>query len=79
MQILIWQALRMFYIKRDDEFGLYDERGSFKQDRFLALIERSLSLSMSSSSASIISFWKNQGRIDERPAYYLIRMAQKAV
>jgi DNA polymerase family A len=34
-----WQALRMFYIKRDDEFGLYDEKGSFKQDRFIALIE----------------------------------------
>ena len=34
-----WQALRMFYIRRDDEFGLYDEKGSFKQDRFIALIE----------------------------------------
>ena len=29
-----WQALRMFYIRRDDTFGLYDQDGSFKEDRF---------------------------------------------
>ena len=34
-----WQALRMFYIRRDDTFGLYDDAGSFKEDRFVALAE----------------------------------------
>src|SRR5262245_16095599 len=34
-----WQALRMFYIHRDDEFGLYDEAGSFREDRMEALIK----------------------------------------
>ena len=34
-----WQALRMFYIRRDDTFGLYDEDGSFKEDRFEALAD----------------------------------------
>ena len=29
-----WQALRMFYIRRDDAFGLYDDDGSFKEERF---------------------------------------------
>jgi DNA polymerase I len=33
-----WQALRMFYIRRDDAFGLYDETGSFREDRIEALI-----------------------------------------
>jgi DNA polymerase family A len=34
-----WQALRMFFIRRDDEFGLYDGSGSFKEDRFNTLAE----------------------------------------
>jgi DNA polymerase I len=34
-----WQALRMYYIRRDDEFGLYDENGSFREDRMEALIK----------------------------------------
>jgi hypothetical protein len=34
-----WQALRMFYIRRDDEFGLYDEAGSFREGRFEELIK----------------------------------------
>ena len=33
-----WQALRMFYIRRDDEFGLYDENGSFREGRFEQLV-----------------------------------------
>ena len=34
-----WQALRMFYIRRDDAFGLYDDAGSFKEDRFQTLAD----------------------------------------
>jgi DNA polymerase I len=34
-----WQALRMFYTRRDDEFGLYDESGSFCADRMEALVK----------------------------------------
>ena len=34
-----WQELRMFYIGRDDEFGLYDDSGSFREDRFGALVK----------------------------------------
>jgi hypothetical protein len=34
-----WQALRMFYIRRDDEFNLYDDIGSFREDRMEALIK----------------------------------------
>jgi DNA polymerase-1 len=34
-----WQALRMFFIRRDDEFGLYDGAGSFKEDRFQTLAD----------------------------------------
>jgi DNA polymerase I len=34
-----WQVLRLFYIRRDDEFGLYDDDGSFCEDRFEALIK----------------------------------------
>jgi DNA polymerase I len=34
-----WQDLRRFYIRRDDHFGLYDESGSFREDRFEALIK----------------------------------------
>jgi hypothetical protein len=34
-----WQALRMFYIRRDDEFGLYDETGSFRTDRMEDLVK----------------------------------------
>src|SRR5262245_37879218 len=33
-----WQALRLFYIRRDDDFGLYDAGGTFKEDRFEALV-----------------------------------------
>jgi hypothetical protein len=33
------QALRMYYIRRDDEFGLYDDTGSFREDRMEALIK----------------------------------------
>jgi len=33
-----WQALRMFYIHRDDTFGFYDRAGSFHEDRLEALI-----------------------------------------
>lgn len=33
-----WQALRLFYIRRDDAFGLYDEAGSFREDRMEAFI-----------------------------------------
>jgi DNA polymerase family A len=35
-----WQALRMYYIRRDDTFGLYDDDGSFCEDRLEALIEQ---------------------------------------
>jgi DNA polymerase-1 len=34
-----WQALRLHYIRRDDHFGLYDEAGSFVEDRFAVLID----------------------------------------
>jgi DNA polymerase-1 len=34
-----WQALRMFFIQRDDAFGLYDDNGSFKEDRFKSLAD----------------------------------------
>jgi hypothetical protein len=34
-----WQTLRMFYIRRDDEFGLYDEDGSFCTDRMEDLVK----------------------------------------
>ena len=34
-----WQALRLYYIRRDDKFGLYDEHGSFCEDRFAALVK----------------------------------------
>jgi DNA polymerase family A len=34
-----WQALRMFFIRRDDTFGLYDNNGSFKEDRFRTLAD----------------------------------------
>lgn len=34
-----WQALRTYYIKRDDMFGLYDTAGSFKEERFCALAD----------------------------------------
>jgi DNA polymerase family A len=34
-----WQALRMFHIRRDDGFGLYDDTGSFCEDRMEALIK----------------------------------------
>lgn len=33
-----WQALRMHYIRRDDTFGLYDEAGSFREERMEGLI-----------------------------------------
>jgi DNA polymerase-1 len=33
-----WPELRRHYIDRDDEFHLYDDNGSFRQDRFAALI-----------------------------------------
>jgi DNA polymerase family A len=33
-----WQALRMHYIRRDDTFDLYDDAGSFRENRFEALI-----------------------------------------
>jgi hypothetical protein len=33
-----WHALRMHYIRRDDHLGLYDENGTFCEDRFAALI-----------------------------------------
>jgi DNA polymerase I len=33
-----WQALRMHYIARGDTFGLYDEAGSFCEDRFVTLV-----------------------------------------
>ena len=34
-----WPGLRRHYIDRDDEFHLYDDNGSFRQDRFVSLIE----------------------------------------
>jgi DNA polymerase family A len=34
-----WQALRLFYIRRDDVFGLYDDDGSFRSERMEALVE----------------------------------------
>lgn len=34
-----WQALRMFYIRRNDELGLYDENGSFCEDRMEDLVK----------------------------------------
>jgi len=33
-----WEALRMHFIRRDDVFGLYDSGGSFREDRFEALV-----------------------------------------
>jgi DNA polymerase-1 len=33
-----WQALRLHYIRRDDVFNLYDEAGSFCEDRFAQLV-----------------------------------------
>jgi hypothetical protein len=33
-----WKALRMYYIRRDDHLQLYDDEGSFCEDRFAALI-----------------------------------------
>jgi len=35
-----WQALRMYYIRRDDTFGLYDDDGSFCENRLETLIEQ---------------------------------------
>src|SRR5262249_11341198 len=35
-----WPALRMYYIRRDDAFGLYDDDGSFCEDRLEALVEQ---------------------------------------
>jgi hypothetical protein len=34
-----WQALRLFYIRRDDEFGLYEEDGSFCTDGMEVLVQ----------------------------------------
>jgi DNA polymerase I len=34
-----WQALRAYYIRRDDTFGLYDDAGTFKEERFCALAD----------------------------------------
>jgi DNA polymerase-1 len=34
-----WQELRMHYIRRDDTLGLYDDEGSFRENRFEALID----------------------------------------
>jgi hypothetical protein len=34
-----WPALRMFYIRRDDEFGLYDDNGSFCTNRMEDLVK----------------------------------------
>jgi hypothetical protein len=34
-----WQDLRLHFIRRDDQFGLYDDEGSFHEDRFDTLIE----------------------------------------
>jgi hypothetical protein len=34
-----WQALRLFYIHRDDEFGLYEEDGSFCTDGMENLVQ----------------------------------------
>jgi hypothetical protein len=34
-----WQALRLYYIRRDDTFHLYDDGGSFREDRFEKLIK----------------------------------------
>src|SRR5262249_10773154 len=34
-----WQELRMHYIRRNDALGLYDDEGSFRENRFEALIE----------------------------------------
>jgi DNA polymerase I len=34
-----WPALRLFYIRRDDNFGLYDDAGSFREGRLEALAE----------------------------------------
>jgi DNA polymerase-1 len=34
-----WQALRRFYVRRDDHFGLYDEEGSFREDRLETLVK----------------------------------------
>ena len=33
-----WTALRMFYIRRDDAFGLYDSNGTFKEEQFEGLV-----------------------------------------
>jgi DNA polymerase I len=33
-----WRALRLYYIHRDDHLGVYDSDGSFREDRFEALI-----------------------------------------
>jgi DNA polymerase I len=35
-----WQALRMHYIAHNDQFGVYDESGSFRLERMEALIEQ---------------------------------------
>src|SRR5262249_27879992 len=35
-----WQALRMYYIARNDTFGLYDDDGSFCEGRLEALIQQ---------------------------------------
>jgi DNA polymerase family A len=34
-----WQELRMHYIRRDDTLDLYDDEGSFRENRFEALID----------------------------------------
>lgn len=34
-----WQPIRMHYIERDDVFGMYDESGSFRMNRFTDLVE----------------------------------------
>jgi DNA polymerase I len=34
-----WPEIRRHYIDRDDEFHLYDDNGSFRQDRFASLID----------------------------------------
>jgi hypothetical protein len=36
-----WPELKRYYIRRDDNFGLYDDNGSFNESRFFALIENS--------------------------------------
>jgi hypothetical protein len=34
-----WQALRLHYIRRDDKLGLYNDQGSFCEDRLEALVK----------------------------------------